>query len=821
MSGTWHGRPLIFVSYRTVDQPSTSFMLYRELADRFGKEAVFRDCDSLLPGTDFEPALLDAVRGSLVLLVVIGDRWLNATDQDGRRLVDSTEDWVRVEIGEAIRQGVRIVPVLVGDVAQLTRSDLPADIKVLANLQFVRLRHRFEEQDIAALIERLLEEEPGLQAHVRLGLAPMPAERPTRFRRVVATPDRIEQAAGLLARQVFQQWSDEIVAWQIDEPKILMRWWFEPEDTSVGPAREWTSGAAHSVAELCRWVHSLPRLRLAIVGDGGAGKTSVAMQLVRELAGRYGIGHRVPILVRLAGWNPHAESLSDWLAGLLAKDYPALLAPEFGRNAVTELLRSRRILPVLDGLDELPQVAQRAVMRGLRRLSDNDAWIITSRIAEFEALSTVERSAVDATLTAQQLSAEESERYLRRLVRDDPRWRPILQQLTAAPWAPLSRAMRTPLTLWLLRSTYVETDTHPAPLADFDDPEQLRRHLLGELVPSLVTSRPPVGRGTAATFRPVHTWSADNCRYWLTNLAVYLRVHESSELAWWTLTDLGPRRPRLVLGLVMTVTTGLLTGVLALATIGVSGLLPTAAFVLFFGIGAFQCRTDTVLPQFASIRLAGRTRSLLERLLQGALAGVMLSGLLVLGSYIGTWMTPDSLFRPTPTAAAISGMLITACLALCQWITEATPLDAARTPALILSADRRLTLAYVGLGSASACAYIAYILARTSGFAAALVLCLSLLPAWAIFAGFTRSRPAGRSSGSKLRGHAWPNYVLAVSWAWASGLFPRRFMPFLVDMHRIGILKQVGGVYLFRHADLQEVLVAQYLDEQHDGQPAN
>jgi hypothetical protein len=35
-------------------------------------------------------------------------------------------------------------------------------------------------------------------------------------------------------------------------------------------------------------------------------------------------------------------------------------------------------------------------------------------------------------------------------------------------------------------------------------------------------------------------------------------------------------------------------------------------------------------------------------------------------------------------------------------------------------------------------------------------------------------------------------------------------MPFLVDMHRLGILTQVGAVYQFRHAELQEVLTAEF-----------
>jgi hypothetical protein len=56
----------------------------------------------------------------------------------------------------------------------------------------------------------------------------------------------------------------------------------------------------------------------------------------------------------------------------------------------------------------------------------------------------------------------------------------------------------------------------------------------------------------------------------------------------------------------------------------------------------------------------------------------------------------------------------------------------------------------------------------------------------------------------------WLAYVVATNrLAWRR-LLPRRLMPFLDDMHRLGLLRAVGPIYQFRHAELQDHLAAAY-----------
>ncbi|TCO59415.1 toll/interleukin-1 receptor domain-containing protein [Actinocrispum wychmicini] len=147
--------PLVFINYRTNDQPWAAVLLDHVLSSEFGADSVFRASRSIPPGTTFDRELLSAVRRSGVLLVLIGDRWLNARDRYGRRAIDSRTDWVRREIAEAFSLGTIVVPVLIGDIPRLLPHDLPAAIRQLATCQYVRLRPRDSQQDVDHLLRLL------------------------------------------------------------------------------------------------------------------------------------------------------------------------------------------------------------------------------------------------------------------------------------------------------------------------------------------------------------------------------------------------------------------------------------------------------------------------------------------------------------------------------------------------------------------------------------------------------------------------------------------------------------------------------------------
>lgn len=177
---------LIFVNYRGRDAGSSAAFLHAELSRRFGETAVFLDYESISLGRDFEPQLSARVRGAAVLLAVIGDRWL--AGDSGQRPIDNPDDWVRREILEALEHGVPVVPVLFSG-ARLPVDRLPAELAVLANLQYFEIRTRRQRTDIAVLADYLARQVPRLRNLAVEGLSPWEAF-------IAALQDGIGPAAG-------------------------------------------------------------------------------------------------------------------------------------------------------------------------------------------------------------------------------------------------------------------------------------------------------------------------------------------------------------------------------------------------------------------------------------------------------------------------------------------------------------------------------------------------------------------------------------------------------------------------------------------------
>ncbi|HEX6354772.1 TIR domain-containing protein [Actinophytocola sp.] len=164
---------LIFINYRKLDAAAAAAFLHAELADRFGSSAVFLDYESIPLSAEFSAVLLRQVRNSAVLLVVIGDRWLDG--KIGRRPIDSADDWVRREIAEAWAHDVPVVPVLLNGV-KLNPKRLPDELAPLARLQYFEIRTRRQRSDIRLLGDRLVEQIPQLRSRFSAKHIPLVTE---------------------------------------------------------------------------------------------------------------------------------------------------------------------------------------------------------------------------------------------------------------------------------------------------------------------------------------------------------------------------------------------------------------------------------------------------------------------------------------------------------------------------------------------------------------------------------------------------------------------------------------------------------------------
>src|SRR4051812_14372865 len=103
----------IFLSYRREDSRWPARQLYEALARTLPRNQVFMDIDSIPPGADFVEILSSWVDECDILLALIGPGWIGTADsRTGQPKLQNPEDFVRIEIREALLRGIPVVPIL-------------------------------------------------------------------------------------------------------------------------------------------------------------------------------------------------------------------------------------------------------------------------------------------------------------------------------------------------------------------------------------------------------------------------------------------------------------------------------------------------------------------------------------------------------------------------------------------------------------------------------------------------------------------------------------------------------------------------------------
>lgn len=645
---------------------------------------------------------------------------------------------------------------------------------------------------------------------------PSPATAPT--------ADQVDHAHRTLAALVLAQWREEILARQLDDPTPLAVRWrltelpvmdlrdhvFRPNllRTLRGRGRRRFAGRTDRIAELAEEFRQLPRRRLVILGGPGMGKTTLAVLLLRELIRRYERGRPVPVLLSMSDWHPADESLRDWLARRLGETYPALRAADFGPNVAATLIAQRRILPVLDGLDELPEPVRPDALAELNAATADDPLILTCRTTEYEAAISRPGGAVltgGAVIEPVPPRPGDIAIFLRSCLRGhlDGGWPDLISAL-ADRNAPIARALTTPLDLWLLRRVYIDTDADPGELLDtrrFPTAVHITDYLLDHLVQAAIAARAP--RHDGEPFRPTRSWEPDAAKRWLAFLADHLRTLESRDIAWWRLHLTSRVRlvHRLAAGLVMGLAFGPVVGIAGAAG-GALSAEPAAGFTgglvggLMVGpLIGFTADLRT-RPAHINLRLRGRVRALVRSLAAktavGAPFGLISVGVGELGSL------------PFVTALAIglaSGAAVGLVAGLLAWMTTPLSDDLTQTPAGTLHRDLQLSVGRT-IMALLVSGFVVGLLADLLGESVVLLV-VGMVLAVAAALIFMPTRWIGTVTASSV-------YLCTVTVLRVQRRAPRRTMRFLDDAHRAGLLRRVGAVYQFRHAKLQDRLAHTY-----------
>jgi hypothetical protein len=145
----------IFISYRRDDSAYAAGRVHDRLSAEFGQDVLFMDVDAIPLGSNFVKVLEDAVGQCSVLLAVIGPNWLEAADEDGNRRLDNPIDFVRIEIGAALRRDIPVVPLLLDGAKIPKPNQLPPDLAELPVRNGLSVRGASFHADMAKLVSFL------------------------------------------------------------------------------------------------------------------------------------------------------------------------------------------------------------------------------------------------------------------------------------------------------------------------------------------------------------------------------------------------------------------------------------------------------------------------------------------------------------------------------------------------------------------------------------------------------------------------------------------------------------------------------------------
>ncbi|BAC67956.1 MULTISPECIES: NACHT domain-containing protein [Streptomyces] len=655
-------------------------------------------------------------------------------------------------------------------------------------------------------------------------------------------------AVDQLAEAVKKQWDAEASVRRLNDPYPLPVAWRAADADLVQPwtlladvARGWPggppgdpaqwptdaaglAGADAQIGEV--FAQRVPTRRLVVLGDPGSGKSMLLIRLLHDLIAQRPDDGPVPVLFSLASWNPTHRPLQSWLADQLRHTYPGLrapapsAAPQAGQIDLAQaLLDTRRILPLVDGFDELPPALHAIALDALNQaLPAKQPLVLASRAAAYrEALA---RSEVlvrplngAAGIHLLPLPADQAATYLRHDAGGEhtpaaDRWNSVAAHLGTNTL--VGQALSTPLGLFLARTIYNPRPDilgapapvpHPDELYDttiFPTRAALDTHLFNAYIPAAYTRHQP---------NPLR-WSPSQAYRTLVFLARHLETNRngSPDLAWWELHHANPAYiRRLTAGLMVGLGPGLLLGLVYGVGLGLAAGIGLAAGLTYGliggGLGSAPSNIPSTRLRWSRRRFAGWLGAGLALGLVGGLAfGLGIAG--ERGAWLATGILPgEHGFVGWLAFGLALGLIAGLACGLTFGLTGEKPaLTTMIGPATLLIQDLRTFLggglAY-GLGAGFVGGFIGW------------------LVSWLAFGAedglaFGQAFGLAFGLGASLEQTAWGDWVIAKAYLAMWRRAPWDLMTFLQDAHQHrGVLRQVGAVYQFRHLDLQRHLAQQ------------
>jgi hypothetical protein len=541
-----------------------------------------------------------------------------------------------------------------------------------------------------------------------------------------------------------------------------------------------------SIGDIADTWRRLPARQLVVIGAPAAGKTSLVVLFVQEVLAERVPGEPVPVLLNLAGWDPSTAHLDTWIARRLAADYPQLTRRRsYGDDATVRLVDRQWVIPVLDGLDEMPEALRPLAITALNQAVAGDRpLVLTCRTDEFEETIAASGTPLGraAVVELTPLSGDTIIEYLPAgQVGGAARWSAVVAHLRVKPDGVLSRALSNPLMAYMARAIYAAADTDPGTLLTFDTVVETEEHLFGCYLPTAYRPRLPVPNE-----EPLRPYRAEDAERWLSYIAGQLQRRGKRNLCLWRLAELQPgfRRAAVMLlrswhGL-LAVTGGL--ALLAAVLVTLAWVDDASLPVLFVVALVAFCWPK---PHASPTRVRVRPVRVGLGLAMVIGLGVLFGNTREVRSDMGDWERIAMVGMFALAMVPIGGLVLVG-------LIDAAPTKAVLSPAIALRQDREAVLAIV-LASIGMLLFFPNV--------------VTMLSIEAMVTGVVTGVALGLLSGMMFDvGYAWGNWVTGRAWLALPGLLPWRLLPFIEDAHRRGVLRAVGTEYQFRHVRLQEYL---------------
>ncbi|MFD7757252.1 NACHT domain-containing protein [Streptomyces sp. NPDC059757] len=340
----------------------------------------------------------------------------------------------------------------------------------------------------------------------------------------------------MLREDVRARLNREIARRRLKHPEpIPVRWspTGRPVQSLTGALAAWTLTSGGDVAGVPEFLRSLPRRQLVVLGAPGAGKSVLALLLAWDLLESWQPSEPVPVLLSLSSWRP-SIGLRDWMAQHIEGLSPGLAnRRRFGKDVATRLVDGGRVMPVLDGLDELPAALHASAIDAIdTAVAEGVQLLVTCRAAEYE--NTVRKTGRYLTRAAvvelESVQPAAAIAYLEHSkVEGDRRWGGVFGALRGEPDSVLAQALSSPLMLYLARTAYQESSTDPGELLDrrrFKTREEIESHLLDGYLPAVYaeSSDPHCGAEQASRYLAV--------------IARQMQRDGTFDFAWWQINSM-------------------------------------------------------------------------------------------------------------------------------------------------------------------------------------------------------------------------------------------------------------------------------------------